>query len=195
MANTDVPAAAGNSLAAVKPKRRAKNRPGESQHSRRRLEAVEQQVKALHYRKMGLTYAEIAERLGMRSSQTAWSAVESALRRMLQEPTDNVRKLELGRLDAMFIPVYINACRGDLAALGAALNIMTRRARLLGLDASVRTENRTDLATQNEGVLVVSGVMTPEDWATAAKAQQLNLQSPRSALYTQTTQVTLPASS
>lgn len=173
MANTDVPAAAGNSLAAVQPKRRAKNRPGESQHSRRRLEAVEQQVKALHYRKMGLTYAEIADRLGMGSPQAAWNAVESALKRTLQEPADVVRKLELGRLDAMFIPVYINACRGDLAALSAALNIMARRARLLGLDAPVRTENRTDLtANSAAGVLVVGGVMSPEDWAAAAKAQQ-----------------------
>jgi hypothetical protein len=141
MANTDVPVAAGNSLAAVQPKRKAKNRPGESLHSPRRLAAVEQQVTALRYRKMGLTYGEIAERLGMRSSQTAWSAVESALKRTLQEPADYVRKLELGRLDAMFIPVYINACRGDLAALSAALNIMTRRARLLGLDAPLKTES------------------------------------------------------
>lgn len=172
MANTDVPAAAGNSLAAVKPKRRAKNRPGESQHSRRRLEAVEQQVKALQYRKVGLTYAQIADRLRMGSPQAAWNAVESALKRTLQEPAAVVRKLELGRLDAMFVPVYINACRGDLAALSAALNIMARRARLLGLDAPVRTDNRTDVTMQNEGVLVVGGVMTPEDWATAAKAQQ-----------------------
>ncbi|MNL59535.1 hypothetical protein D3C87_1832720 [compost metagenome] len=73
----------------------------------------------------------------------------------------------------MFIPVYINACRGDLAALSAALNIMARRARMLGLDAPVRTDNRSDLtANSAAGVLVVGGVMTPEDWAAAAKAQQ-----------------------
>ena len=173
MVNTDIPSAAGNSLTAVQPKRRAKNRPGESQHSRRRLEAVEQQVKALHYRKTGLTYAEIAERLGMRSSQTAWSAVESALKRTLQEPADDVRNLELGRLDAMFLPVYINACRGDLAAVNAALNIMTRRARLLGLDAPIKTENRTDLKPNSAtGIMVMGGVMTPEAWAAAAKVQQ-----------------------
>lgn len=175
MANIDVPLAACNLPAAVQPKRRAKNRPGESQHSRRRLEAVELQVKALQCRKAGLTYAQIADRLGMGSPQAAWNAVESALRRTLQEPADVVRKLELGRLDAMFIPVYINACRGDLAALSAALNIMTRRARLLGLDAPLKTEssNRTDLtANSATGVMVVGGVMSPEDWAAAAKAQQ-----------------------
>ncbi|EJL77462.1 hypothetical protein PMI12_01725 [Variovorax sp. CF313] len=172
MATIAVPVAAGNSLAAVKPKHRAKNRPGESLHSQRRLEAVDQQVKALHYRKMGLTYAEIADRLGMGSPQTAWSAVESALKRTLQEPADDVRKLELGRLDAMFMPVYADACRGDLAALNSALNIMTRRARMLGLDASVRTENRTDLtANSAAGVLIVGGVMTPEAWAAASKEQ------------------------
>ena len=172
MAGPDIPVAVVKADA-FQPKRRANNRTGESLHSPRRLEAVEQQVEALQYRKMGLSYAEIAEKLGMRSPQSAWSAVESALRRMLQEPTDHVRKLELGRLDAMFVPLYINACRGDLAALNAALNIMTRRARLLGLDAPLKTENRTDLnASSTIGVMVVGGVMSPEEWAAAAKAQQ-----------------------
>jgi hypothetical protein len=171
--NTDIPAAPGSLITTIEPKRRAKNRRGESLHSPRRLEAVEQQEKALRYRKMGLTYGEIAERLGMRSSQTAWSAVESALKRTLQEPADDLRKLELGRLDAMFVPVYVQACRGDLAALNAALNIMARRARLLGLDAPLKTENRTDLNPNSAtGIMVVGGVMSPHEWAAAAKAQQ-----------------------
>ncbi|PBI92233.1 hypothetical protein BKP43_21710 [Variovorax boronicumulans] len=173
MPHVDIRVATEKALDAVQPKRKAKNRPGESLHSPRRLAAVEQQLTALRYRKMGLTYGEIAERLGMRSSQTAWSAVESALKRTLQEPADDVRNLELGRLDAMFLPVYINACRGDLAAVNAALNIMTRRARLLGLDAPIKTENRTDLKPNSAtGIMVVGGVMTPEAWAAAAKVQQ-----------------------
>lgn len=147
---TQQPEAGGT--ADAKPRRRKTDRPqgattknlakkrGESRHSQRRIEAVETQAKALEYRKLGLSYSQIAQKLELNSPQTAWNAVESALKRTLQDDADAVRKLEAERLDAMFLPVYSNAMRGDLQALSACLNIMTRRARLLGLDAPERKE-------------------------------------------------------
>lgn len=113
---------------------------GESKHSKRRIASVAKQAEALEYRKMGLSYAQIADKCGLNSAQNAWNAVESALKRTLQEPADEVRKLESARLDAMFIQTYNNAQKGDLQSIAAALNIMARRARLLGLDAPVRSE-------------------------------------------------------
>lgn len=121
-------------------KKRSGMKRGESKHSPRRIESVERQAMALEYRKMGLSYAQIADKLEMASAQAAWYCVEAALKRTLQDGADDVRKIELERLDAMFIPVYGNACRGDLMALNSALAIMTRRARLLGLDAPVKQE-------------------------------------------------------
>lgn len=143
-------------------------------HSPKRITSVEDQAKALEYRKMGLNYAQIAEKLEMGSPQTAWDAVERALKRTLQEPADEVRRLELERLDAMMVTTYGNAMRGDLMALTATLNIMNRRAKLLGLDAAIKTDNKTDISV-SEGVLVVGSVMTPEEWCAVAKTQQAEL--------------------
>lgn len=100
---------------------------------------MEEQAKALEYRKLGLSYAQIAEKLSMNSPQVAWNAVESALRRVLKEPAEAVREIELARLDAMFVPAYMNATKGDLAAISACISIMNRRGRLLGIDMADKT--------------------------------------------------------
>lgn len=105
-----------------------------SKHDAERIASVEKQRQALEYRKLGLTYAQIGEKLSM-TAQGAFNAIESALKRVLREPAESVRSIELERLDAMFIPVYGNACRGDLQAIATAITIMGRRAKLLGLDA------------------------------------------------------------
>lgn len=107
---------------------------GESQTSQRRIEAVEKQKQALEYRKMGYTYDQIAEAVGFSSASGAHFAVKSALRRTVQEPADAVRKLELERLDAMFVQPYQRAVQGDLAAISTCLTLMQRRATLQGID-------------------------------------------------------------
>lgn len=118
----------------------ARRRPGESKHSLRRIEAVEKQAQALQYRKMGLNYGQIAAKLNMPSHQAAWAACDAAMKKMLREPADTVRKLELDRLDAMFIVPYGNALRGDMSAVAVVLHIMQRRAKLLGLDVPEKKE-------------------------------------------------------
>ena len=107
---------------------------GESRHSVRRLESVERQDRALELRKQGITYKHIAAEVGV-SIQHAGRMVESALRRVLREPAEAVRKLEAERLDAMFTNAYMRAVAGDHGSIYAVLNIMGRRAKLLGLDA------------------------------------------------------------
>lgn len=114
---------------------------GESMTSPRRIKAVEEkQLQALEYRKMGYTYAQIAEAIGMNSAQAAHYAIMSALTRIIREPAEDVLKLDLERLDALFSKPYQNALQGDLMALNVCLGIMARRAKLLGLDAPVKRE-------------------------------------------------------
>lgn len=114
---------------------------GESSTSPRRIKAIEEkQLSALEYRKMGYTYAQIAEALGYKSPQGAHEAVKSALLKIIKEPAQDVLALEVERLDALFSKPYQNALAGDLQALGACLSVMARKARLLGLDAPVRQE-------------------------------------------------------
>jgi len=64
----------------------------------------------------------------------------SALRETLREPAEQVRALELERLDLMLVAVWPSALGGDIAAQQQVLRLMDRRARYLGLDAPQRID-------------------------------------------------------
>lgn len=95
--------------------------------------------KALELRSLGHTYEEIATRVGYASKGACWTAVQRELGRSLHEPTEDVRTLELLRLDMMLVRQLATAVDGnDVSASYATANvlaIMQRRAALLGLDA------------------------------------------------------------
>ena len=114
--------------------------PGESRTSPRRLAAVEKQRQALQLRYGGATYYAIAQALGYATAQGALLAVEAGLRRTVQEPADQLRQLDLGRIDAMLLAIWAKARAGDYEAIDMVLKLLTRRAKLLGLDAPVRQE-------------------------------------------------------
>lgn len=69
----------------------------------------------------------------------------SALRATLQEPADELRSLELERLDRLLLGVWSQAAKGNQGAVDRALKIMERRARLLGLDAPTKQALDGDL--------------------------------------------------
>jgi hypothetical protein len=96
----------------------------EPKTSVRRLHAIERQRRALELRKAGASFDEISSTLGYRGKSGAYQAVISALRRTLQEPADEVRKLELTRLDRAQRAAWERMIHGDLDALGKVLKIM-----------------------------------------------------------------------
>ena len=103
-----------------------------------RIDSVEKKRKALELRKAGASYEQIAEMLGYRSKSGAYKAVSLALRDLLREPADSVRKLELSRLDDMLMGIWPRVRSGDVLAIDRALKLAERRAKLLGLDAPVK---------------------------------------------------------
>ena len=113
---------------------------GESLTSPRRLTAAERQRQALELRKAGVTFETIATQLGYRNRSGAYKAVMSALRRTLQEPADEVRRLELERLDALLLALWSQARQGHQGAIDRCLKIAERRAKLLGLDAPAQID-------------------------------------------------------
>src|SRR5690606_34877588 len=115
------------------------------------IKAHDRMLAALELRKQGLTYRQIAAQTGYKSAQAAHKAVMTALQRTTQEPADEVRKLELERLDALLFGVWEAAINGDDKAVNNALRIMERRAQLLGLDAPVKIE----VAAPNQGPVQV----------------------------------------
>ena len=110
----------------------------ESKTSVRRLQAVERAKQALELRKGGASFPEIARALGYASPSGAYDAVMSALRKTLKEPAEEVRRLELARLDAMLLALWTQVKQGNQGAIDRALKVAERRAKLLGLDAPAK---------------------------------------------------------
>lgn len=103
---------------------------------------AERWAKALEYRKAGVAYAVIAERLGYADHTGARYAVEKAIATLVREPAEEVRTLELERLDRMMLGLYEKATKGHEGAVDRVLRIMDRRAKLLGLDHAPKDDTR-----------------------------------------------------
>lgn len=118
------------------------------------VKASDKQLTALRLRKAGVSYLDIAQQLGYRGASGAHAAVKSALKRTLQEPADELRNLELERLDAMLMGIWQQCQNGNQGAIDRALRIMERRAKLLGLDAPTRQ----DFTSGGQPILVNVGM-------------------------------------
>lgn len=97
----------------------------------------ERMKQCLQLREGGATYQRIADVLGISKAQ-AFNDVKYALKEITREDAESLLTLELNRLDAMWLPVYTKARKGDLKAIEACLKIHTRRCRLLGLEIEHR---------------------------------------------------------
>lgn len=105
---------------------------------------LERQLRALEYRRAGWSYRAIGEKLGV-SHVTAYDDVMGELQRLAKERVNNLeelRELELERLDMLLKGLEPMAKVGNPGAVNSFLKVMERRARLLGLDAP--TELRVD---------------------------------------------------
>src|SRR5947208_16281687 len=111
-----------------------------SQASPVRVQAAARRVEALRLRASGKTYRAIAAELGC-SVRTAHRAVVRELetvRAQLAESAGQYLTLELGRLDHLLAAVWNEAGQGNIRAVVAAVKIIDRQCRLLGLDAPVK---------------------------------------------------------
>jgi hypothetical protein len=98
------------------------------------------EAKVVELRLMGRTYEEIAKECGYRSASGAWQAYQRARTEIIIEPLEELRHLELMRLDDALLSISDRAFSGDLPAISTMLKIMDRRAKLLGLDKPARAE-------------------------------------------------------
>lgn len=96
--------------------------------------AEEKRLWAVELRKTGMTYEQIAAEMGLKSGSAVYQMVSRALKLMPAESIDQVRLLELRRLDALLRAVWNKAVNDEEGAINRALRILERRARVLGLD-------------------------------------------------------------
>jgi DNA-binding transcriptional MerR regulator len=106
----------------------------------KRIDSILKQAQALTLRKAGVSVQTIAETLGWNSHQAASKAIRAALQRTVQEPADELRQLELARLDDMLQAIAPHVKAGNLTAIDRALKIQERRAKLVGLDTPAKLD-------------------------------------------------------
>jgi len=99
-----------------------------------RIKTIDKDRQALELRKAGMSYDDIAKRLGWASKSGAHHAVRRSLDRTIQEPANELREVENARLDALFMAMFPRALTGNEKAVDRCVRIMERRAKLLGLD-------------------------------------------------------------
>jgi hypothetical protein len=103
---------------------------------------LQRQLQALELRKAGYSYRAIGERLGISHVQ-AYTDVNAELARLTElrkDSTEELRELELERLDVLLKGLEPMARVGNPGAVNSYLRVMERRAKLLGLDAPTKQE-------------------------------------------------------
>ena len=124
----------------TEPSHEGKRKGANAEGSPRMIAARDRQRRTLELRRAGATYEMIGEQVGYSSASGAAKAVSAALKLMLREPADEVRQLELDRLDRLLLAVWSRAIGGpgkpsDDFAIDRCLKIIKQRAELLGLNA------------------------------------------------------------
>lgn len=120
--------------------------------TKQRLVAADRTVSAMRLRQAGYTFDQIARALGYSNRSGAWHAVQAGLTHTLREPAEDLRQIELERLDEMHEGLWAKAIAGDLKAVDGVLAVMRRRSRLLGLDQP----RRQVVAADVEGLVAAS---------------------------------------
>jgi len=136
----------------------------------RRVQAAFRRQKALEMRRDGASYVEIQEALGYASHSGAYQAVRDALSALNVELTEEVRQLEVARLDRMLARLMplIDRPDPDLGAMDRVLAIMARRSSFLGLDAPKKLEVDTNIDVFVREVAAKMG-LDPADVLTEAE--------------------------
>lgn len=113
-------------------------------------ELIDKERRVVELRRAGATFDDIARTVGYANPSVAWQAYQRAMKRTLTDAgTEEIRQLELDRLDKMQTAIWNKVMAGDTAAIHTALKILDRRARYLGLDAPMKSEVKVDVATRD----------------------------------------------
>lgn len=114
---------------------------------------AKRRVKALQLRLAGSSYRQIA--LANKCAiQTASNDVALMLKEYATEPADSVRNAEVARLDRLMLACWESALKGNTKSIDTVLQIMGRRAALLGLDAP----RKVDITTWIREMAVAEGL-------------------------------------
>ena len=105
-----------------------------------KVDTLRRETKVMELRAQGWTWQRIADEVGYASASAAKTAFDNAIKRTMQPVADEVRTLELERLDRFLSYLWDKIEQGDPVAIDKGLKIMDRRAKYLGLDAPIKQQ-------------------------------------------------------
>ena len=100
---------------------------------RNRALAAERRSRAVEMALTGSSYQAIADELGYANRGTVYRLVKNALEDREVETIDELRRLEVDRLDSLQVAIWEDASSGDVRAVAAVVRIMHLRAKILRL--------------------------------------------------------------
>lgn len=113
-----------------------------SELSPERLRAKERRLRVFDMRLLGATLRQIGDKLGV-SHETVRTDLRKALDELTElerEKADNLRTLDLARIDTAIRALAPKVMEGDLQTVDRWLKLLERRSKLLGLDAPQQLE-------------------------------------------------------
>lgn len=102
--------------------------------NRTKNSTYEIELRILELRASGDSFDLIAQKVGYSDRSVAFNSYKRALSRSVVEGVEELRALELARLDLLQASVWERALSGEIRAVEASLRIIDRRTRLLGLE-------------------------------------------------------------
>lgn len=93
-------------------------------------------AEAVKMRIRGMDLDDIRKELGYSSIGNVSRAITRQMENTVQEPCDMYRELESRRLDALLAAIWEKAMNANCRAVDSAVNIIARRCRLWGSDAT-----------------------------------------------------------
>lgn len=105
-----------------------------------RVRGAENRAKCLELKKQGLSYEKIGKRLSL-AKATVVEHVRRGLAELAEatrDAADDLRQLELERLDGLYERLVPRIKKSDVRAIEAGVRLILARARLLGLEAPVK---------------------------------------------------------
>ena len=103
----------------------------------RRVAVAERRMRAVELAATGLDYSQIAAELGYSHRSAARKAVVAVLQARIVEAADQLRELEVQRLDGLQRALWDRALAGEQRAVDSIVRIIQARVKLLGLDQHV----------------------------------------------------------
>lgn len=114
-------------------------------------EQLQRELTVLELRKTGAGWRQIAEAVGYSHASAARKAYLRAYDRTLQAPADELRDLELDRLDRLQMAYWKDAVEGNMKAADYVLRVIQVRARILGIEAPQKI--RAEVVTYDAGAI------------------------------------------